>query len=61
MKVKLVKWVCQATGDEYFSESPPNFKDIEGERFVEVTQDFKRSHYIKGDSLTKKGEVSKDV
>ena len=60
MKARLIKWECQATGDIFFSEDPPQTKDIEQERFIEVTTDFKRAHYIKADSVKKIGSITKE-
>jgi len=35
-------------------------KDISGERFIEVTSDFKRVQFIKADSLVSIGTILKD-
>ncbi len=61
MKVKLTKWLCIATGEEYYSEQIPTEKMIGDEKFIEITQNFKSAHFIKFDSLKKNGTITKEL
>jgi hypothetical protein len=57
---EFVKWKNIATGDIYYSYPDPIIKDIEGEAFFEVTADFKRSYFIKQDSVQKNGRIVRE-
>jgi hypothetical protein len=57
---EFVKWKNITTGDVYYSYPDPIIKDIEGEKFFEVTADFKRAYLIKQDSVQKSGHITRE-
>lgn len=54
---KFIKWESIVSGDLYYSLVDPIIKDIDGEKFMEVTPDFKHLALIKQDSVRKSGTV----
>ena len=61
-KLKFNRYVTTASNDVYFAlANDPQKKPIDGIEYIEVTSDFKRSVFIKADSLKKVDSVVKNV
>lgn len=61
MQIELTKWICESSGEEYYSDVSPTEKMIGSEKFIEVTQNFKQVHFIRFSSLRKNGILTKDI
>jgi hypothetical protein len=57
--VTLDKYMVIATGEIFFAYQGKDakIKHIDGEEFIEVTSDWRRTHFIKKSSLTRVGSI----